>query len=329
MTGEYSENSHGSKLRGRSRLSTCGVGLPAAPLLALLLLAFQYSTPAFAQEGSAAELGRKLSDPLSNVWALFTEIDFTWSEGDYTNGKLRHGQSVVFQPIMPLSLTENINLTLRPTIPVVRTDIPVGRRYNTVPINAETEIVFPDGSAAFNDHSGIGDFTLPMLFFPHHKEPRRWGFGAGPTFIFPTATKDELGTETWQAGAGGVVTYKGEKFSTGVFGSYWWDYAKSDNDAEGTSHGSLLYWYWYSLPDTWQIGLGPTITYNDKAPSDNKWNVPVGLSVAKMVMFGKLPVKFQLGFEKSIVRQEDYGKDWTLKLNIIPVIPSLQKKPFF
>jgi len=303
--------------------------LRAPTMWAVLLCVLHQSTPVFAED-SAADLGKKLSDPLSNVWALFTEIDYNWSEGDFTNGQWRTGQSVVFQPILPFALTEDFNLTVRPTIPAIRTDIPVGRRYNTVPIDGLTEIVYPDGSAAFDDYSGIGDTTLPMILFSRHKEPgQRWGFGAGPTFIFPTATDDELGTDTWQAGPAVVVSYKNEKVSAGVFGSYWWNYAERDNDAEDTSHGSLLYWYWYSLPDAWQIGTGPSITYNDKALSDNKWNVPIGLSVAKMVKFGNLPVKFQFGFEKSVIRQEDYGKDWTVKLNIIPVIPSLQKKPFF
>ena len=294
----------------------------------LLLVLSSLSMPAIAED-SATELGKKLSDPLSNVWALFTEIDYNWSEGDFTNGQWRTGQSVVFQPIMPFSLTKDLKLTMRPTIPAIRTDIPVGRRYNTVPIDAETEIIFPDGSAAFDDHSGIGDTTLPMILFPESKPGQRWGFGGGPTFIFPTATEDELGTDTWQAGPAGVVTYKGDNFSAGFLASNWWNFAERDNDAEDTSHGALLYWYWYSLPNAWQIGLGPTITYNDKAESDNKWNVPIGLSVAKMTKIGGVPVKFQFGVEKSVIRQEDYGKDWTVKLNIIPVIPSLQKKPFF
>jgi len=62
------------------------------------------------------------------------------------------------------------------------------------------------------------------------------------------------------------------------------------------------------------VGFNPTITYNNEAVSDNKWNVPVGLGVAKIIKFGKLPVKFQLSTEKSFIRQ---------------VIPSLVKNPLF
>lgn len=54
-----------------------------------------------------------------------------------------------------------------------------------------------------------------------------------------------------------------------------------------------------------------------------------GLRVAKTTKFGKLPVKFQLGIEKSVEHQDDFGQDWQVKLNIIPVIPSLFPNPLF
>ena len=56
---------------------------------------------------TAAEAGRKLADPTSNIWALFTEIDYSWSEGDFSGGRWRSGQAVVFQPIMPFPFSEN------------------------------------------------------------------------------------------------------------------------------------------------------------------------------------------------------------------------------
>jgi len=37
------------------------------------------------------------------------------------------------------------------------------------------------------------------------------------------------------------------------------------------------------------------ILYIDKARSENKWNVLIGMIVGKMVKFGKLPVKIQAG----------------------------------
>jgi len=42
-----------------------------------------------------------------------------------------------------------------------------------------------------------------------------------------------------------------------------------------------------------------------------------------------MPVKFQLAAEYSVVSQNDFGKRFMIKLNIIPVIPDLIKNPIF
>lgn len=274
--------------------------------------------------GSLAEVGAKLSDPLSDVWALFTEFNHTWSDGDITNEN-RTATHVIFQPIMPFKLTSDFKLITRPTLPLFyNADVPDGlRRSPDHSVAADL-----GGVVKYDDQSGMGDLSVPLLLTPEPKPGQRWGFGAGPTFVFPTATDDTLGTDTWEIGPAAVVTYKTKKVSAAVLGQYWWDYAK-EGDAEDTSHGSILYSVWWNLPNAWQVGFNPTITYNDEAFSDNQWNVPVGLGVAKTIKIGKVPVKFQLSAEKSVVRQDILGKEWNIRLNVIPVIPALVKNPIF
>ena len=58
-------------------------------------------------------------------------------------------------------------------------------------------------------------------------------------------------------------------------------------------------------------------------------NAPIGLTFAKATKIGKLPIKFEFGGEYSVIHEEDYGQRWQIKLNIIPVIPALIKKPLF
>ena len=297
------------------------------------------ASPAIAEEAkpqaggggtSAAEAGKKLSDPLSDIWALFTEFNHTWSDGDVTNGH-EEGTHIIFQPIMPFKLTANYKLITRPTLPITyNQELPDGLRLNTNQSPDHTTDIISIGGVTFSDQSGLGDLSLPLLVTPDPKPGQVWGFGLGPTFVFPTATDDQLGTDTWEIGPAAVVTYKTKGFTGALFGQYWWNYAETDSDAEDTSHGSILYSAWWNLPKAWQMGFNPTITYNHKAKdNDNKWNVPVGLGVAKTMKLGKLPVKFQLSVEKSVVRQDTFGKDWNVRLNVIPVIPALVKNPLF
>ena len=56
----------------------------------------------------------------------------------------------------------------------------------------------------------------------------------------------------------------------------------------------------------------------------------VGLGVARTMKLGKPPVKFQFSVEKSVIRQDAFGKDWNVRPNVIPVvIPALVKNPLF
>jgi hypothetical protein len=77
------------------------------------------------------------------------------------------------------------------------------------------------------------------------------------------------------------------------------------------------------------VEMNPVITYGNKATKGNKRNVPVGLMVTKTTAVGKRPVKFQFGFEYSVASQDDFGKRFMIKLNVIPVIQGLVKNPIF
>jgi hypothetical protein len=49
--------------------------------------------------------------------------------------------------------------------------------------------------------------------------------------------------------------------------------------------------------------------------------------VPKTTHIGALPVKFQLGAEYSVFRENDFGKRFEIKFNIIPVIKPLITEP--
>jgi hypothetical protein len=130
---------------------------------------------------SASELNRQLSNPITSLWSLTFQ---------FNNYRLENGQwnnNLQFQPVLPVSLTKDLNLITRPVIPL----------YNSVP--HET------APGEFDRTTGFGDIILLELLSPAHTG--HWILGAGPTFIFPTATSDFTGQGKWQAGPAFVVGY--------------------------------------------------------------------------------------------------------------------------
>jgi hypothetical protein len=270
-----------------------------------------YSHP---EHGSLDEIGAKISNPTSNVWSLVTEFDLSFSDGDLNRGSAKLGGRMIFQPAMPIPLygegKEAWKLITRPTIPILFSE-PV-----------------PNRLGEFSNKGGLGDILLPVMLNP---PAGNWILALGPTFLFPSATETAFGRQQWGLGPAGVLGYATKKWIAFVFPQYWWGIggAGQDKNTPDASFLSLFYGFFYNLGNGWQIGTNPTISYDNTASSGNKWNVPVGITVAKMTTILGHPVKFQLGFEYSVVGQDTFGQVAQIKLSIIPVISSLIKNPIF
>ena len=270
------------------------------------------------EQGSLGAVGHKLANPLAALWSLQMNFETPkFFDGDVNTGDPKVGADMIFQPVMPLPLygtgDAQWRLITRPIIPLIFSE----------PI--------PTGFDEFDHKGGIGDIQLPLILSLPDKYAGKWILGAGPVGLFPTATDDDLGKDQWALGPAVVVGYKTKKLTAGLFPNYFWKVGSSgqDDDTPDISQGSLLYFINYMLPNAWQIGMNPTITYNDKADSGNKWNVPVGLYVGKTVKFGKMPLNIKAGLEYSVVSEDTFGKRVAFRFQITPVVQSLIKNPIF
>jgi hypothetical protein len=267
-------------------------------------------------------IGAKLNDPTSNLWALqFNFQGPTFNDGDINLGSPEYGGNLVIQPVMPIPLygegADQWKLITRPVIPIVFAQ----------PI--------PTGFDEFDTKSGLGDMAIEALLAPPASFthlPKNLIFAAGLGLGFPTSTTDSLGKQQFTAGPAIAVGWKTKHFTSVLFPTYFFsigDRSDRKSSTPDTSQLSFLYTFALNLPNAWQVGLNPTITYDHRAPKHNKWNVPVGLFGAKTIMIGKVPFNFKVGLEYSVVSQDTFGKRAILRFQITPIIPSLIKNPIF
>jgi hypothetical protein len=276
------------------------------------------NVPAIADEGqgtmSAEELNRQLNNPVSSVWSMVFQNNYTQLKNNFEDvpgwdkGDEKWFYSLNFQPVLPLPLTSEWNLINRPVFPIY----------------AGRPILESDG---FENADGLGDIALVSLLSPA-KTPGSFLWGVGPTFIFPTASKDELGQEKWQAGPAAVGLYLGKEWIFGAFPQHWWSFA-GNGDRQSTSQTNIQYFIWRLLPDQWQIGMAPNITIDWEADDDNKLTLPVGLGVGKLFKVGGLPIKFILEGQYAVISPDDFGQEWNIRFTVTPVLPSLIKDPIF
>ena len=133
----------------------------------IVLFAFWIADVSAAQEAStaeseaekASELARELANPVANLWSL----QFQFNNVQLTND--RWSYNLNFQPVMPLSLTKDLNLITRPVIQV----------YNSAPYQTST------GADART--TNFGDWTQLELLSPANTG--HWLLGAGRTVHLP------------------------------------------------------------------------------------------------------------------------------------------------
>jgi hypothetical protein len=270
------------------------------------------------EHGSLGNIGAKLANPLGNVWALSMSWNMpAYYDGDVNTGDPHVGSSMNFQPILPIPIygsgKSEWRMITRPVIPFVFSE-PV-----------------PKGLNDFDHKNGIGDIQLPLLFNLPESIAGHWIMGGGPVTLIPSATTNALGDNQWAMGPAVVFGYKTKKMTVGVFPNYFWKIGSSgqNDDQKNVDKGSMLYFFNYMLGDAWQVGMNPTISYNHQAKANDQWTVPVGLYVGKTVKFGKLPVNIKVGGEYSVVSPDTFGKRYSFRFQITPVIPGLIKKAIF
>ena len=249
-------------------------------------------------EESASELNRKLTNPVSSLWSITNQFNnFKLSNGHWNN-------NWNFQPVLPVSLTRDVNLITRPVMPF----------YNIVPHETTP--------GQFERTAGLGDLALLELLSPAHSG--HWVLGAGPTFIFPTATSKFTGQGKVQAGPGVVVGYLTKEFILGVFPQQWFSIG-GDPGRPDTSQLNLQPIAAIFFGDGWSFGYSGNILADWKAPSRDVWTVPIGAAIGKVVKLGRLPVKIQLGLQYMPVRPRSSGQEWNVVVEVTPVIPKLIK----
>jgi len=301
--------------------------LSASAALALLATApLAAQEPAPAGQPTEAEIAEMINNPLGHLWMLATQNDTFWMDGDVPGASKVHVNVATIMPIMPMQLTENTKLILRPWIPMVSTDFP--RNRGDLHWSDEIEGNPPaTGIKNTSWETGLGDmgFWAAVTSNVGSQPPYVWGVGI--TTQFDTASRDEFGSGHYSAGPMGLAFYIGEKWIAGTILQHWWDYA-GDDDRKHVNKTNLQYMVYYRLTADTKIGMSPNIVYDWES---GKYDVPVGLGVSTLVKFGKLPVIVGGEVEYHTSNNDAIHNQWHFRINLIPILPSpaWSKKPIF
>ncbi len=239
---------------------------------------------------SQDDLAQQLANPVSSL--ISVPFQSNWDFGIGPEEASRYTLNI--QPVVPLSLDEDWNLIVRTIVPVIDAESP---------------------APGIPDASGLGDIVQSFFFSP--VDPMNgWIVGAGPAFLYPSASDTLLGSEKWGAGPTAVALKQEGPWTYGALvnhlSSFAGDEARADVNAT-----FLQPFVSYITPTKTTYTLNTESTYDWER---EQWLIPVNAVISQLVAFGDQPVQFSLG-ARYYAEGPDGGPEWGIRAAVTLLFP--------
>ncbi len=258
-------------------------------ILILLAAVLLFLTPCIAQEEqSEADLAKKTQNPIADLISIPLQNNTTYRIGDNNST-----QNILnFQPVIPLGF-EKFNVITRTIIPIVS----------------------QPNAAGGDNHTGLGDINITAFFSPKKASDVTWGFG--PIFQFPTASSSELGSQLFAMGPALVVIATQEKWVYGFLINNIWSF----DDLKSLKIMTLQPIVNYNLPKAWYLVSAPIWQANWRLSDGNKWLMPLGAGLGKIIRIGKLPINMNAHVYYNVKMQDPNWGRWQSRFQLSFLFP--------
>ena len=259
-------------------------GLQQTVLIFAFLLILAFSVSAQSQEDIAEES----MNPLSTVIAIPFENNtlFDLGPSDSTANIL------TVKPVIPVSVGDNWNLINRILMPIIYTEGQddrlniVDRTFGNINWGGNL------GSLGFGSAFGLGDITYQGFLTSKKAGEIAWGLGG--SLVMPTHTDQRFGTDKWSAGPAAVFFSTPGNWVLGLIVENIWSFA-GDSDVADVNMFSAQVAVNYKLKNRWYLTSAPLFSANWEADKEDRWTVPLGGGIGRVLKFGKVAVAIDIG----------------------------------
>jgi hypothetical protein len=251
--------------------------------------------------GGGTDLAAAAQNPIATNISVPFESNFQFGSGpdDETGFVLN------IQPVVPVDIG-GVNLITRPIFPVMF--LP-GAVTGLPQIGGEAE--------GFGDTWGLGDINITSFLSPQDSGPITWGFG--PSLTIPSATDDVLGSGKWSLGPSFVALTIKKPWLVGILLRHQWSFAGA-SDRSAVDQSVIQPFANFNLDDGWYLVTAPIFVANWQASSSERWVVPVGGGVGKLLKIGKQPINVNLHAYYNLERPEN-APDWQIRFAVQLIFP--------
>ncbi len=242
---------------------------------------------------STLDLAKQSQNPVMNMYNFPFQNNTNYGVGPH-----KRTQNVLnIQPVIPISLNSKINLISRIILPVI-----------TQPSSTE------DISS-----TGIGDLLYTAWLSPAKSSKLIWG--VGPVLQLPTSSSSEFGSGEFGIGPSVVLLTMLNKWVIGaVINNI------STFGEKSTNKFFVNYFINYNMAKGWYLVSAPIVTANWNAEASQKWLVPFGGGIGKVVkLAGKYPLSMQLQAFNNTIKPDGLG-DWQTRVQLHFMFPTKSSK---
>lgn len=270
----------------------------AGRLCVLALAAALFAGRAQAQApgaDAATELAKQTQNPVADLISVPLQNNLNFNTGPYN----RMQYQGLLQPVVPVTVTDEWNVIVRPIIPFI--DQPVGATYSQF---------------------GMGDIALQTYVSP--KNPGSFIWGVGPVGQFPTRTDPILGQGMWGAGPGAVALVMPGPWVIGALANHVWSIGQPGRDQSAFSTTTLQPFVNYNFGHGLALGAVSQMTRNWDLPDGQQWTIPLGGTLSQVMTLGHQPISLSGGAFYNVAHPTGES-DWQLRVQITFLFPKGKK----
>ena len=245
------------------------------------------SAPAAGRE-SDVELAKKLANPVADLISLPFQFNYDCCYGPEDAGRT----TLNIQPVVPVHLTDNLNL-------IIRTIVPVISQQETV--------------AGTRDQLGLGDILQTWFLSPKTEGVT---LAAGPAILYPSGT-DGFSQHKWSAGPAALVLKQHGHMTYGLLATQVWSFAGSER-AGDVNTTMLQPFFNYTFPNTTGILANLESSYDWERKD---WTVPMNVGVTHIYKVGEQRIQGGI-MGRYYLDKPGGGPDWGVRLVVTFLIPS-------
>ncbi|HEX4508350.1 MAG TPA: hypothetical protein VH722_21660 [Alphaproteobacteria bacterium] len=194
---------------------------------------------------SVDDVQKLKQDPISGLKTVYLQnLDLPVGHGV--------ADSFTVQPVWPFRIDDDLKLIT----------------YTIIPFQS-----VPSIAPGIQSGGGMGN-VLFNGYFTAAKPDGTFKWGIGPALQLPTRSNPVLGSSALAMGPAGLIYDVFGSLSGGLVVQNLWSVTGPANDAVDLF--STQYFITYNFPDNWYLATNATVTADWRAPSGNRWTVPVG-----------------------------------------------------